>query len=131
MLKASGPYVPAQGVERRRRQRVELADLVRLELAELGDVTDGSHHQVSRRVWELVEQDEAVLASSHHQAVGAELICRLRAEHAPVLVPGLGDVLESPGSPDGPRHDAGSSAWLPWDTSWRTWSRVSAKRITS
>ena len=84
-LKASGAVDGAQGGDRLRGQLVHLGRLVGSELPELADVAQRRDHQMARRVGELVEQHEGVVASVDDEAGLAELVVASDAEHAPVL----------------------------------------------
>jgi hypothetical protein len=86
---------------------VDVDGFVRVDVAELSDVPEGSDHQMAGRVGELVEHDERALAAVNHEALLIGSFER-EAEDAALLIVGTADVLEPPGSPERSGHVAAS-----------------------
>jgi hypothetical protein len=84
---------------------MDLEGLVRVEVAELSGVPPRRDQQVARRIWELVEEDERVLAAVDDETVLVGSLER-EAEDAALLLVGAAHVLEAPRSPERSGHDA-------------------------
>jgi len=95
---AVGPVGRGQRLERLPGEPVHLESLVVVEVGELRTVPERRHHQVARRVGELVQQHERA-----PPAVDDELLLvvaiRREAEDAALLLVGRLDVLEAPRRP--------------------------------
>jgi hypothetical protein len=82
---------------------VELGGLIRGELAEFADMAKRGHHQMPRRIRELVQEHERALAAMNDEPVFIRRLDRA-AEDAPGLLIGLLDVLQPPRGPQRLRH---------------------------
>ncbi len=90
---------------------MDLERLVVVELAEVADVPERGHQQVTRRIRKLVQEHERSLAAVDNEPflVGA---FRGKAEEAALVLVRLLDVFEPPRSPELLRHGVGAYAAL-------------------
>ena len=99
--------------ERLDRSDGETVDLERLVVRQIGQRSDMAvrrDHQVSGRVRVLVQERDRRVAVVNEERIGrVERACRLVAEHTADLLVRLLDVLETPGRPQGLRHDSVST----------------------
>jgi len=93
----------SKGAHALRSEPVDLDRLIGLELAELSGMPRGRDQQVPGRIGELVQEHERSIAAVDDEPVLVGAFERA-AEDAAVLLVGATDVLESPGSPELPRH---------------------------